>query len=155
LFDAVAAILGIQQKNNFEGQAPMMLEFAAAKSTTIQKYAFEIIDAKQDNITWYIDWIPILNAIVDDMKFEQTEIIARKFHNTFVDINLEIAKKSGMIKIVMSGGSFQNKLLTEGTVDILNENGFLPYWHQRVPPNDGGISLGQIMASQYLNYKED
>jgi len=51
----------------------------------------------------------------------------------------------------LSGGCFQNKYLVEKTIARLNETGFQPYWHQRVPPNDGGIALGQIMAEIFPN----
>ena len=155
LFDAVASILGIQHYNNYEGQAPMALEFAASKSNTSDVYSFNINLNSEDGFQhWIIDWVPILESILTERQIEHRNKIARKFHNTLLEINLTIAKKCGLNKVVISGGSFQNKLLSEGTIAILKTNGFLPYWHQRVPPNDGGISLGQIMASQY-NYKKD
>jgi hydrogenase maturation protein HypF len=53
--------------------------------------------------------------------------------------------------VVLSGGCFQNRYLTERAVRRLSAEGFRPYWHQRVPPNDGGIALGQVVAAQRLN----
>jgi hydrogenase maturation protein HypF len=57
------------------------------------------------------------------------------------------ARKIGQDKVVLSGGCFQNRLLTERTIDRLAAENFRPYWHQRIPPNDGGISLGQVVAA--------
>jgi hydrogenase maturation protein HypF len=81
-------------------------------------------------------------------------MIAAKFHNTLVEIIVAVAKKSHQHRVVLSGGCFQNKYLTEHTVNRLREEGFRPYWHQRVPPNDGGIALGQIYATLRLKKKE-
>jgi hydrogenase maturation protein HypF len=72
--------------------------------------------------------------------------IASRFHNTVVEITVEVAKLAGEEKIALSGGCFQNKLLTELAVTRLRSEGFRVYWHQRIPPNDGGISLGQLAA---------
>jgi len=60
---------------------------------------------------------------------------------------VRVAKACGEEKMVLSGGCFQNRYLTERTVKRLREDGFRPYWHQRVPPNDGGIALGQVAAA--------
>ena len=60
---------------------------------------------------------------------------------------MAVAKETGQRRVVLSGGCFQNRYLTERTVLRLRKEGFLPYWHQRVPPNDGGIALGQILAA--------
>jgi hydrogenase maturation protein HypF len=60
---------------------------------------------------------------------------------------LDVAKRTGEKRIVLSGGCFQNKYLIEKTIKLLQKKGFKPYWHQRVPTNDGGISLGQIAAA--------
>jgi len=65
-----------------------------------------------------------------------------------VEIIVAVSRKIGQEKIVMSGGCFQNVYLTERTVNRLEEEGFRPYWHQRIPTNDGGIALGQIVAAQ-------
>jgi hydrogenase maturation protein HypF len=72
-------------------------------------------------------------------------VIAAKFHNTLVEIIVTIARHAGETRVVLSGGCFQNRYLTERTVQRLLETGFRPYWHQRVPTNDGGIALGQIV----------
>jgi len=58
-----------------------------------------------------------------------------------------VARRTEQQRVVLSGGCFQNRYLTERTIDRLSAEGFRPYWHQRIPPNDGGISLGQIFAT--------
>ena len=64
---------------------------------------------------------------------------------------VDVATRIGENNVVLSGGCFQNRTLTERMVSQLLHAGYRPYWHQRVPPNDGGISLGQIMAAQTEN----
>jgi hydrogenase maturation protein HypF len=73
--------------------------------------------------------------------------IAVKFHNTMAESIVRVAHHIGEHRVVLSGGCFQNKYLTERAVTRLGAAGFQPYWHQRVPPNDGGIALGQIAAA--------
>jgi hydrogenase maturation protein HypF len=64
-----------------------------------------------------------------------------------VEAIVTVAKAVRQDRVALSGGCFQNRYLTERTVRRLREEGFRPYWHQRVPPNDGGIALGQIIAA--------
>jgi hydrogenase maturation protein HypF len=73
--------------------------------------------------------------------------IAAKFHNTLVEAIVAMAECIGERRVVLTGGCFQNKYLTERAVRCLTARGFHPYWHQRVPPNDGGIALGQVLAA--------
>jgi hydrogenase maturation protein HypF len=75
--------------------------------------------------------------------------MAAKFHNTLVEIIVAVARQVGEEKVVLSGGCFQNRYLIERSVQRLIDAGFRPYWHQRVPTNDGGISLGQVMAASH------
>jgi hydrogenase maturation protein HypF len=153
LFDAVSALLGIRQKNDFEGQAAMELEFRADSQGT-GVYPFEIIHADGDGENGRslrldtIDWAPMVVRILEDSR-NSIEIgtIAKQFHNTLAEIIVAIARRNSLQRVVLSGGCFQNRLLTELTVQALSDAGFQPYWHQRVPPNDGGIALGQVVAS--------
>ncbi len=142
LFDAVSSLLGICDRTNYEGQAAMMLEFAADLNEN-GSYPFEIKESDK----LIIDWQPIIISIINDIRKDvKPSIISTKFHNTLSQVILEIAKKSGMKKVILSGGCFQNALLTERTISLLQENNYKVYWHQRIPPNDGGIALGQIAA---------
>jgi hydrogenase maturation protein HypF len=72
--------------------------------------------------------------------------IANRFHNSLTETIVRVAARVGGEQVVLSGGCFQNRVLVERTVRALRARGFRPYWHQRVPPNDGGIALGQLAA---------
>jgi len=86
--------------------------------------------------------------LVDDIaRHESLGVMAAKFHNMLAEAIVAVARKIGEPKIVLTGGCFQNRYLTERTIDRLFAEGFRPYWHQRIPPNDGGIALGQIVAA--------
>ena len=125
-----------------------MLEFAADNNET-GSYSFNITD----NEKLIIEWYSLVKEIIDDIRNKVSPSkISAKFHNTLVNIILTVAEKVARKKIILSGGCFQNALLTERTIDLLQSKGFKVYWHQRVPPNDGGIALGQIAA--YL-FSED
>jgi hydrogenase maturation protein HypF len=141
LFDAVAALTGIRQQSTFEGQSAMELEFAV-HSCVSESYTFEI----KSTAPCIIDWKPMMEEIVSEVRRGTAAgIIAAKFHNTLVETIVSVAQHVGQTRVVLSGGCFQNRYLTERTVQRLFESGFRPYWHQRVPTNDGGISLGQIV----------
>jgi len=73
--------------------------------------------------------------------------ISARFHNALVEAIVAVARHAGQNRVVLSGGCFQNRYLTERAVRRLQAEGFRPYWHQRVPPNDGGIALGQVVAA--------
>jgi hydrogenase maturation protein HypF len=142
LFDAVSSLLGICDRTNYEGQAAMMLEFAADLKE-IGSYPFDIKESDK----LIIDWQPIIISVINDLRNDfKSSIISAKFHNTLAEIIFSVAKKSGMRKVILSGGCFQNALLTERTISLLQGNNYKVYWHQRIPPNDGGIALGQIAA---------
>jgi hydrogenase maturation protein HypF len=97
--------------------------------------------------TYTVDWTDLVIGVLDDVKRNETiPSMSLKFHNTLCAIIVDVAKLCGEQRVVLSGGCFQNKYLTERTIATLRAEGFQPYWHQRVPPNDGGIALGQIYA---------
>ena len=149
LFDAIASIIGVRQETHYEGQAAMELEFALDPDVLREYYKFEL---DKNGSVIVIDWRPMIAEIIADLKMEITvNLISAKFHNAMAEIIVSIAKSINERKVVLSGGCFQNKYLVEKTIARLNETGFQPYWHQRVPPNDGGIALGQIMAEIFPN----
>ncbi|WP_457569426.1 carbamoyltransferase HypF [Desulfurobacterium sp.] len=144
LFDGVAALIGIKKKVSYHAQAAILLEQEALKSETKEKYRFRIREG-------IIDWIPVLKEILNDVtKGIPTPVIARKFHNGVAKMIVNIAeierKKTGISKVALSGGVFQNGLLIETVLPLLKEKNFTVYTHQIVPTNDGGISLGQVIA---------
>jgi hydrogenase maturation protein HypF len=143
LFDAVASILGLRDRVTFEGQAAMELEFSIHPGVE-DVYPFELTDGPP----CLADWGPMIPEILIDLqKGRPVGEISAKFHNTLVETIVAIARRIGEPKIVLTGGCFQNRYLIERSVRRLSEAGFRPYWHQRVPPNDGGIALGQVVAA--------
>ena len=142
LFDAVSSLLNICCISNYEGQAAMMLEFAIEENEE-GEYPFQILEDK----IIIIDWKPLIKSILADLNQNiHNSVISARFHNTLAKIVLVIAEKFNLNKVILSGGCFQNSYLTEKTIKTLEENNFQAYWHQRIPPNDGGISVGQIAA---------
>jgi len=141
LFDAVASLLNIDQITSFEGQAAIALEQIC--DATIDD--FYGMDVKNDG---EIDWTNLMQSILEDSQ-NQTVIatIATKFHNSLVSVMVAIAKQIGIEKIVLTGGCFQNRYLTERAIEKLTQAGFQVYCHQNIPPNDGGTAAGQIMAA--------
>lgn len=148
LFDAIASIIGLCQQSTFEGQAAMELEFALLDLKTDERYKFNILKPTKTNIPAIVDWSYLLHSVLHDIcSGLSSGHISAKFHNTLVEIIVAIAKYVGEKQIVLTGGCFQNLYLIERAIRRLKEEGFLPYWHQKVPPNDGGIALGQIVAA--------
>jgi hydrogenase maturation protein HypF len=161
LFDAVSSLIDLRQRISFEGQAAMELEFAltrqapeaspcpyrliAVEHAPMQGKAFA--DSVANYLT-VIDWEPMVRFIVNGVaEGKSAASLSAAFHNTLVEIIVSLAQRSALRKIVLSGGCFQNRYLTERAVTRLREEGFSPYWHQRIPPNDGGIALGQVAAA--------
>ena len=141
LFDAVASIAGLRQQASFEGQAAMELEFAI-QPCVCEAYSFEIKGCSPR----VVDWRPMIEEMVEDARRGLAPgVISAKFHNALVEIIVAVARLVGQTRVVLTGGCFQNRHLTERSVQRLLEEGFRPYWHQRVPTNDGGIALGQIV----------
>jgi hydrogenase maturation protein HypF len=155
LFDAIASIVGLRQVVRFEGQAAMELEFALEGVTTSEHYDCILSSPAQTERTeasgsappLVLDWAPLLKGVLADLSRGTARgEIAAKFHNCLVEAVVAVARRAGRERVLLSGGCFQNRYLTETMVRRLGEAGFRPYWHQRVPPNDGGIALGQVMA---------
>ena len=146
LFDAIASLLGICQIASFEGQAAIALENLCSRANTSDSYKLNIkFDVKNQG---EIDWSPLIQAILEDRKTEiALETIAAKFHNTLVEAIAIVAKQVGIEQILLTGGCFQNQYLTERVMYKLQQAGFKPYCHHQIPPNDGGIAVGQIMAA--------
>ncbi len=144
LFDAVASLVGLRQQLAFEGQAAMELEFAATRGETDRRYECTIASS---GALLAVDWAPMIEEMLTDVERSlPIPEISAKFHNTLAFSILTVAQRIGRNRVVLTGGCFQNTLLTEKAVRLLTRNGIRPYWHQRIPPNDGGISLGQIYA---------
>jgi len=145
LFDGVSSILGFRQKMSFEGQAAMALEFAA-NGMADRVYPFDIKPGGRPK--YLINWGRTLGAIIQDAKSGVgNDVISSRFHATLAEMAAKIAEASGERRVVLSGGCFQNSLLVKDFRARLGQGGFDVYTHQRIPPNDGGISLGQVIAT--------
>ncbi len=146
LFDAVASLAGLRQQVRFEGQAAMELEFTLEGAATAEAYQLPI--RPHDHAPLVLDWSPMIETILADLKRSiPVGRISARFHNALAEAIVAVARQVSQPRVVLSGGCFQNRYLTERSVQRLQEEGFRPYWHQRVPPNDGGISLGQAVAA--------
>jgi len=143
LFDAVSAILGICDKNTFEGEAAMALESYTTDDID-EDYPANI--GLKDKIE--IDFCLTLFRLIQDMtKGIGKDVIATKFHNTIVTVIAGVVQRLGMIyklhDVVLSGGVFQNMYLLKNTIDRLKSIGMNVYTNEKAPANDAGISLGQ------------
>lgn len=94
-----------------------------------------------------LDWSEFIFWLLRRLETDSADCLAMEFHLWLVDIMVETARSIGIEKVALSGGCFQNRLLTERAIEGLRVAGFQVYWHQRVPPNDGGLALGQIRAA--------
>ncbi len=145
LFDAVASLAGLRQRASFEGQAAMELEFARQLGVR-DAYPIRIEQGKPMKV----DWGPMIRELLTDVnRKESSGFISAKFHNALAEMIVVVAKKIGEPKVVLTGGCFQNRYLTERAVARLREEKYRPYWHHQIPPNDGGIALGQAVAANW------
>ena len=109
-----------------------------------ESYPFGIIDSEP----LIVDWEPAIIEITADVQGEvPIDKISMKFHNTLTEMIVRVAKIIDEEEVVLSGGCFQNRYLSERTISRLESEGFKPYWHERIPPNDGGIAFGQVIAA--------
>jgi hydrogenase maturation protein HypF len=149
LFDAVSSLLGICQHNTYEGQSACELE--AISEDCDDFYEFEL---EGDNPI-IINPMPIIKGILEDLRNGQSkEYIASRFHRSLVEMLVRIChiirQRYGIEKVALSGGVFQNALLLSKSLKRLREEGFIPLAHSKVPTNDGGISLGQVVIARAL-----
>jgi hydrogenase maturation protein HypF len=138
LFDTVAALLGYTREITFEGQAAIWLEHLASGAGAVEAYAFPVVDGA-------LDFRPALAAVIAQRRQGRSPAeIARAFHHGLArattDAIRSLQEQSGAEAVVLSGGVFQNEILLG---DVMAESP-LPVWtNSVVPPNDGGVSLGQ------------
>ena len=145
LFDAAAAILNLRQQTQFEGQAAMELEFSLGDTVTDERYALPF---KVRHGLYLLDWEPLVRSILLDLQQDvPVGVISAKFHNSLAGAIVAVAEQFGQRRVALSGGCFQNRYLLERAFNGLGSRKFQAYWHQRVPANDGGIALGQVMAA--------
>ncbi len=151
LFDGMASLLGLRQISGFEGDAAMAVEFAAEGVGSQESYEFPLVprDGSVGASTAYeADWTPMLRGVLEDLgRGVGVPEIAARFQDTLAGVIVSVASLAGEERVALSGGCFQNRRLTEETLRRLRRAGFQPICHQRFPPNDGGLALGQVVAA--------
>lgn len=140
LFDTVAALAGFTREQTFEGQAAMWLEHLARSSDKVQPYHFAFASGE-------LDFRPVLTAVIADrIAGRAPQEIALAFHLSVADAVCAVSEAAAIERVVVSGGVFQNALLLETLADKLGDR----LWFNRiVPPNDGGLSLGQAALAAF------
>ena len=147
LFDAVSAALGMRVRSTFEGEAATQLQFAAERAREELRQVGESLDmpafAQTDEL---FAWI-----VERRLAGDSAELLALAFHQGLAqlvaDVCLRIREQTGVGEVVLTGGCYQNLLLLELTLERLREQGFVVLIHSLVPPNDGGIALGQAAVA--------
>lgn len=153
LFDGVSALLGIRQVITYEGQAAIELEQLADEKTDT-RYRFEI---KETDGRILISWQGLFKGILQDLlSGTPAKKVSSRFHYSIAIMTKEVCKRlremSGVAgplptKVALSGGVFQNTFLLRLCEEMLSSEGFEVYIHHRVPTNDGGLSLGQVVIA--------
>jgi hydrogenase maturation protein HypF len=153
LFDTAAALLGFTREITFEAQAAMWLEHVAGKSPVVEAYAFPFVQGE-------LDFRPLLEAVITDcLAGRDAREIARAFQRGvaegLVSAVKELARKYALDTVVLSGGVFQNEMLMSDLKQLLAAEPLQIWTNHAVPPNDGGISLGQAaLAALQLTQPE-
>ena len=154
LFDGVTALLGLGDCNSYEGELPARLQ-AEAERTRPQKKPYPFVVENKDGMN-ILNMLPTIEAMLGDKKTRAEK--AYCFHLTLAHGLLAMAVRcagaSGINKVVLSGGVFQNLLLLKMSRELLQKNGFQVLHHLQVPANDGGISLGQATLAAMKYRKE-
>ncbi len=153
LFDAAAAILGVRSRISYEGQAAIELEALAEEGAPGEPFPF-VVSAEDDRQV--LDFAPLFKAMTEELIAGGGRAgLARRFHVTIAlaaaTVCDEIRTNSGANRVALSGGVFQNRLLSEEMVNLLAARGFDVYTHRLVPPNDGGLALGQAVIAEWSN----
>lgn len=135
LFDAAASLLGLCDRASFEGEAAMRVEFAARGAGGAQPVPVEQ------------DWAPLFERLAGGGLSAAGR--AALLHASLAESIVSAARRSGVETVVLTGGCFQNALLAETAARRLREEGFRPLLHRRLPPNDGGLAAGQLLAAAW------
>uniref|UniRef100_UPI000AE2186C carbamoyltransferase HypF n=1 Tax=Nocardia amamiensis TaxID=404578 RepID=UPI000AE2186C len=146
LFDAVSSLCGVRHAVDYEAQAAIELEGLSRRGEEgATEYRFHIDDGDPA----VIDPAPVLTAVVADVRAgAPAEVVGARFHAALARLVLDLAVRyAGPATVVaLSGGVFQNALLLARSCALLRDNGFTVITHRRLPPNDGGLAFGQLLA---------
>jgi hydrogenase maturation protein HypF len=149
LFDAVAVLCGVRDRVSYEGQAAVELEWLATGVSADGTYSFELSEPAAADAPIIVDTRPLIDAVAQEVnRGISAAVIARRFHAALADMIAHVCgrlRDSTRVNVVaLSGGVFLNALLTSDVSLRLRDDGFSVYRHRLVPPNDGGLSLGQL-----------
>jgi len=145
LFDGIASLLGLCQRQTYEGQAAIRLE-ARVDRGSLDPYPIALVDCGAAPTV--IDWAPLVRAVIADRDAGVAIAqIAARVHDGLAAAIADVARRAGAHQVVLGGGCFQNRVLTERACARLRAAGHAPFVAARVPPNDGGIALGQLVAA--------
>jgi hydrogenase maturation protein HypF len=143
LLDAIASLIGVCQLNSFEGEAGMRLESLLEHSSAL--YPYHLQEAEGGLV---LDWQPLLQAIlVTQLSVRE---VATRLHNTLIEMLVAVAHCVGCPQVLLTGGCFQNRYLLERALRRLRAEGFTPYCHHQIPPNDGGLAVGQVLGAHWV-----
>jgi hydrogenase maturation protein HypF len=144
LFDAVAALVGLGATNRFEGEAAMALEFAAERTGLAERYPIPLRSGEPA----IADWGPLIEAVLEDCRVGVSAgTISGRFHESLAALAEDVAVRVGTRRVVLAGGCFQNARLAQRTEERLTRRGFDVRTPRAFPPNDGAISLGQVLIA--------
>ncbi|GGX03516.1 carbamoyltransferase HypF [Streptomyces lomondensis] len=151
LFDAVSSLVGVCHRAGYEAQAALELEAAAASAWDAETSAYAF--------TGDLDPAPVLRALVTDLRRgTPAPVLAARFHRAVARAVAEICgrarRDTGLATVALSGGVFANALLEEECTRLLATDGFTVLRHGEVPPNDGGLALGQLVVAAHLRQEE-
>jgi hydrogenase maturation protein HypF len=147
LFDGIAALLDLRQQSSFEGQAAMEVEFAAAFEPQEEAGLIMPIIALGQKGILQVDWRPAVTTILQERSSSRPEVLAARFHNALARCIIDVAMRTGIETVVLSGGCFQNVRLLDTTCAGLRSAQFNVLCHRDLPPNDGGLSAGQALGA--------
>lgn len=161
LFDGVASLAGLRQRVSFEGQAAMALEFAA-DPTVRDAYPLPLRERPADGLSrradvpvpdaaglLELDWRPLVQAVMDDVRQGvAVSVLSARFHNALAGAVARVAEILHASRVALAGGCFQNRLLAARVAEALAAQGVEVVTHRQVPPNDGGIALGQAAVAR-------
>ena len=151
LFDAVASLLALRQESAYEAQAAMLLE-QIAPTVPGAPYRFSLIEVRGEDGAPLVelDWHPVLRGVLADLgRGTAASAVAGRFHATMARMIAATAEWVGLERIVLTGGCFQNAALLSLTARELGKGPFEVVMHCRVPPNDGGLAVGQAMVAAH------
>ena len=156
LFDAVSALIGIREITDYEGQAAIELEMAAYDENYRNNVAYYPYELLEDSNMIIVKLSKLFSAILEDMdKRSSQALISIKFHNTIANMVSSMCRlisiRTGIKQVTLSGGVFQNRILLQKSVSLLEKDNFKVLTHKQVPCNDGGISLGQAVIANFIS----